>query len=233
MIDCCYCEKEITNETKVAFIYVVPFMEGTDFYNLFNHHDELDIYNIIKEETNILYYKIYNYDKSIQVVTSDNYNIYFNIVNGIYEFPHIDIIYRNVEELKLENSKVMNLVSSFESFTIHLNFVYREIMNNNKYVAFKYLGDAYGDLLGFLGNYYLNYSPDVDVIHYDFSDVLKLMDKRLQTNFKRIMDLYKVDNVKECSKLMIWFIDEYIGHLTINVVSKINIDYYDFVKGLF
>ena len=233
VIDCCYAEGSIDDSEGAYYVYLVPIIEDSNFYNLMSRHHELDIEEIVKEESNVLYYSLYNYDRSIHLITSDNHNVYFNLVNGIYKFPNIYLLYRNVDQLKKENNRGLNLVKSFESFSHHLSLIYSEVKNENKYISFKYLNDAYGDLLGFLGNYYLDYSPDIDVIHYNFDEVLKKMDKRLQTNFKRMIDLLKVDTVKECTKLMIWFVDEYIGHLTINVVSKINIDYYDFVKGLF
>ena len=85
----------------------------------------------------------------------------------------------------------------------------------------------------FLANFYCNYSFDSVLFHIDFNDVLNKMDKRKQVEFTRIIEMMKIDNLNECAKLMLWFFNDYLTKLTISVVSKINIDYYDFVKGLY
>lgn len=233
VLDVCYTERKINDDDCLVYVYFIPFLEGDTFYNIYSKNDCLNLESIIKKEDSIVYSKMYNWDKTLHVITGSNKSIYFNIVSGIYEFKDIDVLYKNVDTVRVLNDKEVNLVTSFEDFCNNVNLVYRTLSTKNKYVAFKYLTDAYGNLLGFLGNFYLNYSPDLAFLHFDFNDVLELMDERLKTNFKRIMDLMKVNNVCECTKLMLWFIDEYIGNLTISVVSRINIDYYDFVKGLF
>ena len=152
------------------------------------------------------------------------------IVNDLGE---VNIDAELLEKGGIVSSKDDNLVLSFNSFIYNINLAYRMEVDNNKYVSLSYITNAYSDLLKFLGNFYLRYSPNINCIHFDYNEVLRLMSEKKRNDFKQMVNLMKVDTTKECAKLMLWFIDDYINNLTINVLSRIDIDYYEFVKWLF
>ena len=47
---------------------------------------------------------------------------------------------------------------------------------------------------------------------------------------KKIISTCKIESVMECAKMIVWFVDEYIVKLPINIAKEIEIDYYLYMK---
>ena len=227
---CAYLERKNKSDYEDTHLYLILDDKNLTFRDLSNN---LDIIKELESNTNIYYKKIYNWDRSLHIITIDKLSFHIHLVKHIYNFEHLNILYNpNNLEVKEDSNNNTNLIFSIKDFINDLNYCYREITINDNYLGLYYLNKVYNDLIYFLCNFYLDYNVSKDDIHVNFDIALKKMDKSKVNKLNQIIKLMNIDTINDSVKLIIWFFDEYVINLPIMVMQAIDIDLYIFIKEI-
>ena len=229
ILSCAYFEKNYTNYYEDIHLYLVLNDKNITFRDLNN---ELDIINLLDKKTNIYFKKLYNWDKSLHIITIEKISIHIHLVDRIYNFEDVNIIFNNDLEIKEDSNNIFQMTIAIKDFISDLNYCYRMNICNNKYLGLLYINKLYNDLIHFLSNFYLDYYVYKEDIHLNFDNVLKKMPKDKKNKFNEIIKKMNIDTTIDALKLIIWFFDEFIINLPIMVMQAIDIDLYNFIKEI-
>lgn len=179
-------------------------------------------YYISYEENNNLYY---------HCVSEENFSIYVYFDNYIYDYKNKIVLYSNNfnEDLgKLTDSMLIDIINSkILILTNNLFNFSQNIGENDNIRAFITINKVIDNFISLVATFYLK-NPHAHDFTY-LKDVLPAKDYELVT---KIITMVKIDNMVECSKLIIWYLDEFFGSLPINIACNISIDYYIYVKKI-
>lgn len=190
------------------------------------------IKSIIDELTYMSFYKID--DNILHYVSEDNLSLYVHADNLIYRFKKKVYLYDpyNVKDdetkLSLDNNEVINeMVRNINCFIDELHNIYQFEIGLENELSFLSLTKSIDFLYKFLGAYYL-----ANPMNHSINDIYEVMEPGKCKELKKILAILSTHNLKECSKMLIWFIDEYISGLPISITQRIDVDYYMYVKKL-
>ena len=194
-----------------------------------------DIFKIIKtlldDATFVTYYVIKN--NIYHAVSEDNLSIYFHIDNKNYPYKNKTYLFDPFDiesdpSMNIDNYAVMNqMIHEVHECINELHNTYKFYEAKEEKLAFLSLSKSLEYLFNFLSCYYIR-----SIENHSFNDVLQEMEKKKKDELEKIVKAISISSVMECAKMFIWFIDEYINGLPINITKEIDIDYYMFVKKL-
>ena len=123
--------------------------------------------------------------------------------------------------LFLEDVQVKNINNMLINFDEFIDY-YRV---KDYVLSFCALNKANSNIISFLSIHYLG--KETNRLTYVYSK----MTKKNFSDFEQYQRMLKVEKQQECSKMMIWFINDYMFNLPISIVSRINLDYFFDIKS--
>lgn len=141
-------------------------------------------------------------------------NVIGNEAN-IYNPHHIEYVSNDYKSIV---QSVNNMLESFDRFFVYLH-------DGEHITAFNYLVEADNEIIKFLNSNLLN-QDYIGKLDYLFN---KMSTEKIQ-EFKNYHALLIPSKMVEASKMMIWFINDYIISLPISIASLINIDFFINIK---
>ena len=201
---------------KVFFIRLVlnvsyeEFREKLEEYLSNSTFEFFDFKNtkitLISDDLSILELNICDY-LSLENVKGNEANIY-----NPYNIEYVSSDYKNIVQ------NINNMLESFGRFFVYLH-------DDEFVTAFNYLVEADNEILKFLNSNLLN-QDYIGKLDYLFN---KMSNEKIQ-EFKNYHALLIPSKMIEASKMMIWFINDYIVSLPISIASLINIDFFINIK---
>lgn len=230
---------KLVNEDLVKLAYIEkPLTEKRDNINLHiifndqNKHEEYlkDIKDYLENNSFLSYSSIQ--DNILHFVSEDGLSLYLHADNCVYHYEKKVTVYNplkisgdDVQYTLKENNVIKDMVKSIYGLTYELHNTYQYCLENENALGLFSLNKANHYLFQFLSDYYL-FNPKNHSYNYLFNK----MEKPKVEQLKKIISLCKIDSVMECAKMIVWFIDEYIVKMPINVAKEIEIDYYLYMK---
>lgn len=179
-----------------------------------------DFINKLTEYIDNSQYEYYYVNKD-EIIIIDEFliTLKISIVNEIVTSDYKNIIY-NVNDIKpIDNlNYIANMINN--SF-ICLNYYIHYYKANDYITAFNYLSETDNYIIKYLFSTLLeqNYIGKLK----DLFDVMTLDKKQEFLNYHKLLEINKM---VECSKMMIWFLNDYIISLPITIAKVINLDFY-------
>lgn len=230
---------KLVNDHLIKLAYIEkPLSEKNDNINLhiiFNNDIEKGLYlEYIKtylENNSFLSYSSIH-DNVLHFVSEDGLTLYLHADNCVYHYEKKVIVYNplNISEddpfysLK-EDIIIKDIVKAIYGLTYELHNTYQYCLENEYNLGLFSLNKANNYLFQFLSDYYLH-NPKNHSYNYLFTKMENIKVEML----KKIISTCKIESVMECAKMIVWFVDEYIVKLPINIAKEIEIDYYLYMK---
>lgn len=229
---------KLVNENLIKIAYIEkPLTERKDNINLhliFNQVDQnikyLEMIKNFLESKSFLSYSSIT-DNILHFISEDGLSLYLHADNRIFDYPHRVIVYNpeKIDEdtryLLQEEDVINDMVKAIYGLTYELHNTYQYCLENEEILGLFCLNKANDYLIQFLSDYYLS-NPK----NHSYNYLLTKMAKDKAEQLTKILEVAKSDNVIECAKMVVWFIDDYISRIPINVAKKIEIDYYLYMK---
>lgn len=231
----------LVNEELIKLAYIEkPLTDKKDNINLhliFNQSAKDDQYlemikNYLETKSFLSYSSIT--DNILHFISEDGLSLYLHADKFIYRYDQKVVVYNplNLDDFDLEyrlceEDVVKDMVDAIYGLTYELHNTYQFYLENEKSLGLISLCQANNYLFRFLSDYYL-FNPK----NHSYNYLLSKMEADKSEFLKKIISMVKVDSVMEAAKLIVWFIDDYITKLPINVAKEIEIDYYLYMKKL-
>ena len=208
--------EEKTYNLKVFFVRLVP---NVSFSELSEKLEEF-LLNSSFEFSNFT-------DKQITLIADDLSILELHICDSItienargneaniYNPQKIEYVPNNYENIVCTINKML---MSFARYFVYLQ-------DKELITAFNYLVEADNEIIKFLSSSLLN-QDYIGKLEYLFD---KMSTEKIQ-EFKNYHALLSISKIVESSKMMVWFINDYIISLPISIASLINLDFYINIK---
>ena len=229
---------KLVNENLIKLAYIEkPLTERHDNVNLhliFNQNNNSEehlkmIKNFLESKSFLSYSSIA--DNILHFISEDGLSLYLHADNRIYDYPQKVVVYNplKLEEdnqfLLKEDDVIGDMVKAIYGLTYELQNTYQFCLESEVVLGLFCLNKANNFLFQFLSDYYL-FNPK----NHSYNYLLTKMELDKAEQFKQILAVAKYDSVMECAKMIVWFIDDYISRMPINVAKNIEIDYYLYMK---
>lgn len=228
LIKIAYIEKPLSSRSDNINLHII-FNDAND--KDFKTTDSLEMIKSFLETKSFLSYSSIT-DNILHFISEDGLSLYLHADKVIYPYDTKVIVYNplnideNNEQYNISKNDVKDdMVKALYSLIYQLHNALKHCLENENVLGMFCLNRASDYLFVFLSDYYLG-NPK----NHSYNYLLTKMEKNKADFLKEIITKTKIESVIDCAKLMIWFIDDYIANLPINVAKEIAIDYYLYVK---
>lgn len=170
----------------------------------------------------------YHKDNIITLMCEDLLLVKIDITSSIYEKTVTDNqknIY-NPNNIPYDTEKnydyaidcVSEMLVSFDEYLLYLQA-------NDRILAFNSLMKADNAIIKFLFSLLLDLK-----VNGSLEDIFNIIGDTKTAEFKNYHLLLNKNKIEEASKMMIWFVNDFIVNLPISVASRINLDFYINIK---
>lgn len=213
--------------TKNDLVKMISVDNNSDYFNLYYISvvlktsldvflDSIDEF-IVKNDFTFLTFK----DNIVYLISDDMSLIEIRIVLNITnDEAKTNNIY-NPLNIEYSKSNYDYLVEAVNNMIINLDKYIAYLKKNELITSYNYLVSADNEIIKFLSKLFLNKDYIVKM-----DDLFAHMTKEKITEFKNYHNLLNITKMLECSKMMMWFINDYLVTLPISIASLINIDVY-------
>ena len=131
-----------------------------------------------------------------------------------------------------DNLKVSDEQLSLRTLTISMNQAIIELGNyltytigKDKVQAFNSLAKVNDHIVSYMFAYYLK-----RINKSLINELIYVLPKDVKLKFSNYLSILQIDKIVECSKMILWFVNDFITNLPIVIAPRINIDYYYDIK---